>query len=275
MMLCMDENGRVYQASVDHSNGQGVERMADTVSDFGVNSLQNPYVATTRDANREAKMLQSVQVIEDQNLAAQKQKNNHNKKQAFIRAEQELEMSRSQNNELMTEAVLAGMGSPDFDQLSIVDDQYGPRHQAVLQGLGMVPTMGDKPYLRSVDFSNPMEIEQAALIKMATNEVVTQKLSQQKFQDAGKDIENLPGSYKDQEAQIMLQGEGEIFFDNEDDAKTYNKLSRDQQEKFLMEKQAYDQELEKSYGVDTKPAMTTKNKVMTAAAILAALYFVS
>lgn len=265
MMLCMDEYGRIYQASVDHANATGVERLPDAVSDFGVNSYQNPYLKTMIEAGNEAKMLQNVQAIEDKKEEAMGHHRRAMKKEAMRRAENEIKHDRMNRAELVEEAVLAGLGSADFDQLSIVDAQYGPRHQAMLQSMGMKPQLGEVPYLKDASYSNPLEVEQASLRQEATKEMITQRLSDQRFQEEAQHLKNLPDSYKDQEAQIMLQGEGEIYFDTEDEALAYDKMSKAQQDAYIKER-----------GVDVgaEPSKPM-NKVALAAGILAAIFFMS
>lgn len=268
-VLCMDNEGRIYVASRDKADGSGVESIPAADSDYGANLYQNPYLETSNAALKEAKMLQETQVMAD----AQSERAMIQKKKVAAHAlrsqNASLEKSEKQKNELLAEGVMQGFhGNADFNELHIVDENYGKVHAAALQGLGYRPSMGDTPLLKDVQFSNQLELSQAALNDKYIKEVITQNLKDQVFYKSEARLSVLPESTIDKNANALLIGEGEMYFDTEDEAKAFQKLNAVQQSSYQSKGAEYlpdsNAPVEDSSGISSK--------AKTIAAIAAALY---
>ena len=237
MVLCMDENGRIYQASRDSAKGDGVESIESSVSDFGVNLYQNPY---TQAVNENVAQIRAIQAADEQEkMSGIRSKKAHAKAKAnaYRRTENEMKKQSMNRGALAEEAILQGMGSADFDQLSIVDANYGKVHQAILQGMGRKPHMGESQYISNEVYQDPFEYEQYSLANDAYNKHGEQMIKNEEFYKAAQTLKTSTNSEGtvDNQAKNLLQAlnEGELYFESEDEANAFNKLSVQEQTKYL------------------------------------------
>jgi hypothetical protein len=241
-VLCMDECGRIYVASRDSASGKGVESIPETSQDYGVNLYQNPYLDTASKSLVEARMNAETNKIQDAQALSYKQATSAKAK--FMSQSQAIadQKTPAQKQDLIAEAIMQGMqGTADFNQLHIEDQQYGARHQAILQGLGYAPRMGDVPYLKSVAPSNALEESQYKMQLQAANSTATAQAAQDAYYADSKDVplNSIPESEPAPDAQALLIGEGEIYFDTEAEANAYAKMTVAQQGKYVAPTSSY------------------------------------
>lgn len=236
MVLCMDENGRIYQASRDSAKGGGVEAVEVAAQDYGVNLYQNPYQAAVNENVKQINAIKIAEQKEDLINMGHARAQKRNKEMSLRRAESEIKKEASMRPKLVEEAVMQGMNGADFDQLSIVDSNYGKVHAAILQGMGRRPQMGDSQYISDQVYQDPFEYQQYSIANKAYVAHGEQEIKNQEFYKAAValPVANSKGVVDDRAKRLLTAlNEGELYFETEDEANAYNKLSLEEQKKYL------------------------------------------
>lgn len=267
--LCMDEYGNVYVAATHRSDGQGVEARPETVKDFADPGFQNPYLAQDNSAHKEGAMVKAVaDNIDKQNEAISGQMRQIKKARAR-REMRGLELGRMKHDSLLAEAITQQLAGADFNQLAIVDAQYGAKHLAMLEGMGEAVADSDLNYIQDAEMSQ-LEYDQAQMTKMSTNQI----MSEAKKRALLSEKENYAApvnSTIDRDAQLALTGE--INFDSEDEAKMYLKLTPSQQASYLKSRKSA--EYLPSTSEASAQALPVSSTALKAGAALLALYFLT
>ena len=229
--LCMDENGNVYVAATHRSDGQGVESKPEEAESFASQLVQNPYLSQEAEAAKESSAL----------AALNKHQDGLTKKQAlYAKAKRtklsgHRELSHSAKDKLLGEALAQQMGSADFDQLSIVDAQYGARHAAMLQSMGEVPVDTDLKYINEAEYVSPLEFEQLKM-KSLSNDLIAHDMRAKLINQSQEQVSAPSKSSLDAKAQEILSGE--ISFETEDEANLFEKMSTAQKLSYLKAREA-------------------------------------
>ena len=136
MMLCMDEDGNVYQSASHRSDGQGVESMPHPADNFRDNTLDQSYNKLNSEIESERQQMRVLDAEQDyQNEVAQA----HAQKQASITAMKQSVADENlidkANQELMFKEATenkALSGLADFESLRIVDETYPSKQKAAM-----------------------------------------------------------------------------------------------------------------------------------------------
>lgn len=229
--LCMDEDGNVYVAATHRSDGLGVESKPESQESFASQLVQNPYLSQEAAVAKESTALAALNKYQD----------GMTKKQAlYARAKRtklsgRKELSHSAKDKLLGEALAQQMGSADFDQLSIVDAQYGARHAAMLQNMGEVPVDTDLKYISEAEYVSPLEFEQIKMKNMS-NDLIAHETLMSKINQSQEQVSAPSKSSLDAKAQEILSGE--ISFETEDEANLFEKMSTAQKLSYLRAREA-------------------------------------
>lgn len=259
--LCMDEDGNVYVAATHRSDGLGVESKPESQESFASQLVQNPYLSQEVEASKETAQL----------AALNRHQDDMTKKQAlYARAKRtklsgHRELSHGAKDKLLGEALAQQMGSADFDQLSIVDAQYGARHAAMLQNMGEVPVDTDLKYISEAEYVSPLEFEQIKMKNMS-NDLIAHETLMSKINQSQEQVSAPSKSSLDAKAQEILSGE--ISFETEDEAKIFAAMPHGQQIAYLRAKKGETYLASTSEASATAPIASNKTMVYGGIALL-------
>lgn len=175
MYLCMDDEGRVYQAASYRADGRGFEQLPQK-ADAADLCLGSPYLEQERKSRNEWKMLQSYNARQDEaDLKARAMRKVIQQKENLRALARDLKMQvPAYKDRLVKEAAIQTLSGADFSTNSIWGQSSGRfangigrtndevlREAAIYQSLGMVPTEAKTAEINTAVVSvDPLEIEQ-------------------------------------------------------------------------------------------------------------------
>lgn len=229
----MDEDGNVYVAATHRSDGQGVESRPIESADFAEANFQNPYLKQEGEARKEGKALSILNKAIDSHESYSKSVQAQRQKKLKQLQSAAIEALNANQDKLLAKAITQQMSGADFDQLAIVDAQYGARHAAILQNMGEMPRLSDMGYIQDGEYVSPEEVEQIKMTSLASNKILN-AAKQQALLSEKENYEAPINSTIAPDVQKLL--EGELNFDSEDEAKLFASMSHGQQIAYLRAK---------------------------------------
>jgi hypothetical protein len=215
MILCMDQNGNIYQASSDHAHPNGVEKVPEVVANHGTQTgIKNPYLEGSKKIEAQAKSLQAYNQAVDRAEVARKAKAEAHRKLHAENQRRIAALEKKLQPQLVEEAVMRGMSGADFNQLDIKDAEYYKREAAVLQGMRGTPSYTHQKYIGEVPV-NALEADAAKLKAQATAMVVNEQVMKKNFDNQVQYTKSA----------TMLPTTKELYFASEEEAKAYDKMT--------------------------------------------------
>ena len=175
MYLCMDDNGRVYQAASYRADGRGFESLPQK-ADVADLCLGSPYLKQESDSRKEWRMLQSFNARQDEaDLKARAMRKVIAQRENLRALAHDLKMQvPAFKNKLIKEAAIQTMSGADFATNSIWGQSSGRfanglgrtndevlREAAIYQSMGEVPSESKTAEINTAVVSvDPLEIEQ-------------------------------------------------------------------------------------------------------------------
>ena len=186
MYLCMDDEGRVYQAASYRADGRGFEQLPQK-ADAGDLCLGSPYLEQERRSKNEWKMLQSFNARQDEaDLKAKAMRKVLAQKEKLRELAHDLKMQvPAYKGRLINEAAIQTMSGADFSTNSIWGQSSGRfanglgrtndevlREASLYQSLGMIPTEAKTAEINTAVVSvDPTEIEQYYLAQQTSKQI--------------------------------------------------------------------------------------------------------
>lgn len=237
MFLCMDEKGNYYQAAQHRSDGKGVEKMAQTVQGFGEGYFDKSVKDMGSQIEREGKILTDYNMKQDKYEEIRKKKEEAHRKLHAAEQKKIREIEYRLQSKMVENAVMKSMQGADFDQLSIVDSNYGKVHEAYVQTSRNI-RQTDQKYIGNAMYANQLEVEQAQMLTKANQMSIQDRIRKQQEESAVS--RPLLNSTRDQLMQNLL--EGEIMFSTEEEAKAFDKMNQADRLRWLKRQQAMEAE---------------------------------
>lgn len=188
MYLCMDDNGKIYQAASYRSDGRGFEKMP-AKADSGDLCLGSPYLNQENMSKNEWAMLKSYNAQQDEmDLKAQIARKQIAQNRAWRAQQEDMKMQiPAYKNHLTKEAAVQAMSGADFSTNSIWGYSSNKHanglgrsnnevliEAAMLQSMGEVPSAANTQEISTAVVNvDPYEIEQYYLAQEA-NKYITQ-----------------------------------------------------------------------------------------------------
>jgi hypothetical protein len=239
MYLCMDDNGRLYQAASYRADGRGFETLPQEV-DSGDLCLSSPNIRQAQNSTNEWAMLKSVNALEDEADLRADYARRHAKRAAYQREQQEQMRMQipSYKSKLTNDAAIQTMAGADFSTNSIWGQSSGKfanglgrtndeilREAAILQSMGEIPTDANTAEINTATVNvDPYEIEQYYLNQQAGKMVQseTEKIALQKEREIyeEKAMKSKLQAIDSTQDSVLAEKSGDVYLDDEQEKTT-------------------------------------------------------